>query len=225
MKQHLNFYSFNRKSIVITILFCLLLSSLNTYSQEIDTSGEYKNGNLPEKEDINPLRIGVKVGIPSFFTINVEYVTPLLDNRVAFAIDYFPLRINALDIEAKFKNFEIGSNIYLKNNGKGLYGGLSYYAFNAEATNIQDTDFDDGSFGTGKATIEFNTFNLKLGAKLGRAFYFRIELGYGFGNIPETIVITSTDGNSSTTEDIEEVISFLGAGVPIFNFGIGYSFL
>jgi len=209
----------------INFTFVLFLISFSLLSQEIDTTGEYKDGNVGTKEDINPLRIGLKVGIPSFFTINVEYVTPLLENRVAFAIDYFPLRINLLDMESKFKNFEIGSNIYLKNNGKGIYGGLSYYTFNAEATNIQDIDFDDGSYGTGDATIKFNTFNLKLGAKLGKAFYFRVELGYGFGNLPETIVITSTDGNSSTTEDIEEVISFLGAGVPIFNFGIGYSFL
>jgi hypothetical protein len=213
------------KRLLIPIVLCILFTSFNSYSQEIDTSGEYKNGNLPKKKDINPLRIGVKVGVPSFFTINVEYVTPLLDNHVAFAIDYFPLVVNALDTEGKFKNFEIGSNIYLKNTGKGIYGGLSYYSFNAEATNIQDIDFDDGTSGTGEATIKFNTFNLKLGAKLGRAFYFRIELGYGFGKIPETIVLTSKDGNSSTTEDIEETLSFLGAGVPILNFGIGYSFL
>ncbi len=186
---------------------------------------ETTNGNTETKTDINPLRIGVKVGVPSFFTVNVEYVTPLLDNRVAFAIDYFPLRINLLDIESKFKNFEIGSNIYLNNKGKGLYGGLSYYKFNAEVSNIEEVEFDDGSYGTGETTIKFNTFNLKIGAKLGKAFYFRIELGYGFGNLPETIVITSTENNSSTTEDTSEVISFLGSGVPIFNFGIGYSFL
>ena len=217
----------SKKIITIPLFLCLLLCSLISYSQEeIDTSGEYKNGNIVTKEDINPLRIGVKVGIPSFFTINAEYVTPLLDNRVAFALDYFPLRINILDTEAKFKNFEIGSNIYLKNNGKGIYGGFSYYSFNAEATNIQDIDFDDGTYGNGKAAIEFNTFNLKIGAKLGKTFYFRIELGYGFGKIPETILITSEDGNSSTTEDIGEVFSYIGeSGVPIFNFGIGYSFL
>jgi hypothetical protein len=212
------------KRITRLIILCLFFTSFNSYAQEIDTSGEYKNGNLATKEDINPLRIGVKVGIPSFFTINVEYVTPLLDNRVAFAIDYFPLRINALGTDAKFKNFEIGSNIYIKNTGKGLYGGISYYTFNAEATNLTGYGDDDDTFGTGETTIKFNTFNLKIGAKLGKAFYFRIEAGYGFGNIPKTITITGQDGNSITA-NIEEVISYLGAGVPIFNFGIGYSFL
>ena len=213
-----------KKLLFITLTLSLTLS-FNVKSQEVNSSAEIKNGNLSAKEDINPLRIGVKAGIPSIFNINIEYVTPLLDNRVAFAIDYFPLKINVSDTEAKFKNFEIGSNIYIKNTGKGIYGGLSYYKFDAHAKNI-DTDFDDGSSGPGETTIKFNTFNLKVGAKLGKAFYFRIELGYGFGNIPETIVITSEDGNSSTTEGIEEAFSYIGnAGVPIFNFGIGYSFL
>jgi len=210
------------------LLICILLVTFlsnNTFSQDNNETLETTSGNTETKTDINPLRIGVKVGVPSFFTINVEYVTPLLDNRVAFAIDYFPLRINLLDIESKFNNFEIGSNIYLNNKGKGLYGGLSYYKFNAEVNNIEEVEFDDGSIGTGETTIKFNTFNLKIGAKLGKAFYFRIELGYGFGNLPETIVITSTESNSSSIEDTSEVISFLGSGVPIFNFGIGYSFL
>jgi hypothetical protein len=209
------------------LVLLLLLTTNNIFSQEeIDTSDEYKNGNIETKEDINPLRIGVKAGIPSIFTINIEYVTPLLDNRVAFAVDYFPLRINLLDIDGRFNNFEIGSNIYFKNTGKGLYGGISYYTYDAKATNLTDYEFDNGSFGTGETSLKFNTFNLKIGAKLGKAIYFRIEAGYGFGNIPETIEITSLDGNGSTTEDIGEVFSYIGkAGVPIFNFGIGYSFL
>ncbi len=215
------------KKIIYPLILCLFLYSLTTYSQEeIDTSGKYKNGNIETKEDINPLRIGIKAGIPSFFTINIEYVTPLLDNRVAFAVDYFPLKINLLDIDGRFNNFEIGSNIYLKNTGKGLYGGISYYMFDAKATNLTDYEFDNGSFGAGETSLKFNTFNLKIGAKLGKAFYFRIEAGYGFGNIPETIEITSLDGNGSITENISEVFSYIGkAGVPIFNFGIGYSFL
>jgi hypothetical protein len=218
MKNHDNYY-------FLISIFLIMLISISSFSQNITETENVKKENLDSKEDINPLRLGFKVGVPSFFTINAEYVTPLLDNRVAFAIDYFPLRINLLDIESKFKNFEIGSNIYLNNKGKGLYGGLSYYKFNAEVTNIEEVEFDDGSYGTGETNIKFNTFNLKIGAKLGKAFYFRIELGYGFGNLPETVVITNTEGNSSTTEDIDEVISFLGSGVPIFNFGVGYSFL
>jgi len=213
------------KQYLVAISLILFLIPFSSRSQEIETTEDDDDVENPSStSDINPLRIGLKVGVPTVFSINVEYVTPLLDNRVAFTIDYFPLTLSTSDVEGKFKNFEIGSNVYLKNTGKGLYGGLSYFKFNTDAR-VSDVDFDDGSYGTGKTTIEFNTFNLKVGAKLGYAFYFRIELGYGFGQLPETVVITSEDGSSSTTEDIEEVIGFLGAGVPVFNFGIGYSFL
>ena len=212
------------KEYLVAISLFLLLIPFSSIAQENEITEEIETESSSSTSDINPLRLGVKAGVPNVFSINVEYVTPLLDNRVAFAVDYFPLTLSTSDVEAKFKNFEIGSNVYLKNTGKGLYGGISYFSFNADAR-VSDVDFDDESYGTGNTSIEFNTFNLKVGAKLGRAFYFRIELGYGFGELPETVVITSDDGNSSTTEDIEEVISFLGAGVPVFNFGIGYSFL
>lgn len=211
------------KQYLVALSLLLLLIPISSMSQEIETT-DYDDENVSATRDINPLRIGLKVGVPTVFAINVEYVTPLLDNHVALAIDYFPLTLSTSDVEAKFKNFEIGSNIYFKNTGKGLYGGFSYFKFNADAK-VTDVDFDDESYGTGETSIEFNTFNLKVGAKLGNAFYFRIELGYGFGELPETVVITSLDGSSSTTEDLDEVIGFLGSGVPVFNFGIGYSFL
>ena len=206
----------------VIVLSLLLLIPFSSISQENETID--KKEDISSTSDINPLRVGVKVGVPSVFTINVEYVTPLLDNRVAFTTDYFPLKISASDVEAKFKNFEIGSNIYLKNTGKGLYGGISYLKFNADAK-VSDVDFDDGSYGIGDTSIEFSTINLKIGAKLGYAFYFRLELGYGFGKLPETILLTSEDGGSTTKEDIEEVTGYLGSGIPVFNFGIGYSFL
>ena len=116
------------------VIFSLLLFLIpfNSFSQQNESNQYNLSGNLSSTGDINPLRVGLKVGVPSVFTMNLEYVTPLLDNRVAFAIDYFSLNVNASDVEAKFKNFEIGSNIYLKNTGKGLYGGLSYFKFDAE---------------------------------------------------------------------------------------------
>jgi hypothetical protein len=135
------------------------------YSQEINISGE--NDPIEIKKSVKPLRIGLKVGVPSILSLNVEYVTPLLNNRVAVAIDYLPFRANIGDADLKLNNFEIGSNVYVKNTGKGLYGGISYYSFNVKAENITDVDFDDGTTGAGNAEIKFNTLNLKLGAKLG----------------------------------------------------------
>lgn len=182
------------------------------------------DGNAQTEESIKPLRIGFKIGAPSVWNLHAEYVTPLLDNRVAATLDYFPLKANVSDIELKLNNVEFGSNIYLQNTGKGLYLGLSYLSFNAEA-DVIEVEYDDGSFGDGSTSLKFGTFNVKLGAKLGRTFYFRIELGYAFGSLPDQLIITAKNGNGSTTEPIEDISVLSNSGLPLFNFGIGFSFL
>lgn len=201
----------------VQLIFILILS-ISTYSQEIKP--EIQNNKQDVKESIKPLRIGFKIGIPSLVNLNAEYVTPLLNNRVAIALDYFPLSINLSDINLKLNNFEIGTNVYIKNTGKGVYGGISYFNFNAKA-DLKDVEFDDDTYGDAKTSVKFGLVNLKLGAKLGRTFYFRIELGYGFGKIPDQIVITEKGGTSFSTEDISD----FNSGLPLFNFGVGYSFL
>jgi len=127
------------------------------------------------------------------------------------------------DTNINYNNFEIGTNIYFNSEGKGLYGGISYFSFDGEGTFIE-TEFDDGSISDGKGQIDFNTINLKLGAKFGRTFYFRIEIGYGFGDIPETIIVTNPNGTQRTFEDIPDVPGIGTSGIPLFNFGIGFSF-
>nr|WP_321227624.1 hypothetical protein [uncultured Psychroserpens sp.] len=174
-------------------------------------------------KSIKPLRIGVKVGVPNIITANAEYVTPLLNNRVALAIDWMSLSKTIDDTSINYNNFEIGTNIYFNSKGKGLYAGISYFSFDGEGT-FTEVEFDNGTTEDGKGTIEFNTMNLKLGAKLGRTFYFRIEAGYGFGDIPEFIEVTNNTGTQTTTEDIPEIPGIKTSGIPNFNFGIGFSF-
>ena len=88
-----------------------------------------------------PLRIGVKVGVPNILTANIEYVTPLLNGRVALSVDYMSLSKTIDDVSINYDNFEIGSNIYIKETGKGLYGGISYFSFTSVGTYV-DTEFD-----------------------------------------------------------------------------------
>ncbi|WP_040282434.1 hypothetical protein [Psychroserpens damuponensis] len=194
-------------------LFCITFT-LPNFAQDDEAS----------TKSIKPLRLGVKVGIPNIITANAEYVTPLLNDRVALAVDWMSLSKTIDDTSINYNNFEIGTNIYFNNKGKGLYAGLSYFSFDGEGTFV-DTEFDNDSVEDGKGTIEFNTVNLKLGAKLGRTFYFRIEVGYGFGDIPETIVVSNSDGTKTTTEEIPEIPGIETSGIPNFNFGIGFSFL
>lgn len=211
MKINFHYKSAFFSSVVLMLFtgFCL--------GQEVNQ--EFKN----LSDDLNPLRIGFKLGVPNIATINVEYLTPLWDDRVALSVDYFSLSPNIGDDEVSYSNFELGTNIYFNNTGKGIYVGISYFAFNGDFT-LKDVDFDDGSFGNGKGTVDFNTINLKLGAKIGRTFYFRIEVGYGLGDIPNTIVVRGENGQSSS-EDISDVASYIGSGVPVFNLGFGWAFL
>jgi len=214
-----------RHILSIPLLIVLIIFSSNVYSQESDSNNNEGDEITETKESIKPLRIGVKIGVPSIATLTAEYVTPLLNNRIAFTLDYFPFSANISDSDVKLNNLEIGANIYLSEKGRGLYLGTGYFNFNSKITNIIETEFDDGTVDSGKTTIEFSTINLKIGAKLGRTFYFRIEAGYGFGNLPETIVITNDDGTQSVTEEIGDIGFLTSSGVPIFNFGFGWSFL
>lgn len=191
----------------------LLIFSQPLFAQDDDSA----------TKNIKPLRIGVKVGVPNIITANAEYVTPLLNNRIALAIDWMSLSKTIDDTSINYNNFEIGTNIYFNSKGKGLYAGISYFSFDGEGT-FTEVEFDNGTNEDGTGTIEFNTMNLKLGAKLGRTFYFRIEVGYGFGDIPEFIEVTNNTGTQTTTEDIPEIPGIKTSGIPNFNFGIGFSF-
>jgi hypothetical protein len=193
------------------IVLCLSLSILAQKDAE-------------ETKSIKPLRIGVKVGIPSILIANVEYVTPLLNNRIAIAVDYMSLSKTIDDTSINYDNFEIGSNIYLNKKGKGLYAGISYFSFNGEGT-FTEVEFQQDVYEDGLGDIKFNTLNLKLGAKIGRTFYFRVEAGYAFGDIPEFIVVNSKTSNSTTIEEVPEIPGINTSGLPLFNFGMGFSFL
>lgn len=211
------------KNIVLSALL-LIICTYSSFAQNNGDGVKVKNGNIATEESIKPLRIGVKDGIPNIISIHVEYVTELLGDRIAPTIDYNPFKFNVQGLEINFSNFEIGSNIYLNDTGKGLYGGLTYSKFKAEVFN-PDVSFDDDSFGPGNSVVEFNTINAKIGVKFGRKFYFRLEVGYGFGSLPEQFVTTSEDGNSSQTEQIEDVSLLGNSGLPLFNFGFGFGFL
>ncbi len=178
---------------------------------------------ITAQENIKPLRIGVRLGTPNVITMNAEYVTPLLDNRVSAAIDFMPLSYTYDDVSIAYTNFEIGSNIYMNPTGKGLYAGISYFSFHGEG-DYPEVDFEN-SVEDGTGIIDFNTINLKIGAKLGRTFYFRIEVGYGFGKLPDTILIKSNSSNETTTEEIGEIPGIGDGGLPVFNIGFGFGFL
>lgn len=116
---------------------------------------------MERTESVKPLRLGVRLGAPNLLTANLEYVTLLLDNRVAATLDYMSLSQSIDDVSIKYNNLEIGTNIYLNNTGKGLYASITYFSFKSDG-DFADVDFDDESYGDGKAQIDFSTVNLRL---------------------------------------------------------------
>ena len=171
-----------------------------------------------------PFRIGIKAGFPNIVTGNIEYVTPLVDQRLAFMIDYSTYSFNDQDVHLKYSYFEAGINYYMRREGHGPYVALSYTNMSVDLT-YEDVESDNspGVFGSATAGIGMNTLNVKLGAKWGGLIYFRPEIGYSFTPLPNTVDIQVNFNNKPSELHVEEVPSVLTGGL-IFNLGFGFSF-
>ena len=127
------------------LLITTTLISLSSYSQN------------------KPYRVGATIGIPNLVGLNLEYVTPALDNKLAATIDYSTIKLNNqdLDLDYSYSYFELGGNYYFGQKSKGLYGHLSYgrIAFKGE--------YSDPLYGSGEGKVTLNMVNLMLGAKWG----------------------------------------------------------
>lgn len=218
----------------LLLLFLVCLSTLS-FGQEIEDNAEAVDSLYPVQKRI---ALGIKIGIPNIAGFSVEAITPLFNNRVAPFFDFssFPLKLEEIEIVTKYNEF--GSNFYLGKEATGLYAGIGIGQLSTDLTftNIDLTD-RNGNRGTGtvKTNQKINTTNVKLGIKTEGTIYFRLELGYGFGNIPTAIEIKGsfdyTDQNGNTrsgtgtgTEDFPPIPGVGTNGVLIGNFGFGVSF-
>ncbi|MFT4645591.1 MAG: hypothetical protein ACI8ZX_002008 [Planctomycetota bacterium] len=200
-------------------LLCMLLIGSIAFSQEKE-----------EKSiDVNPIRIGVKIGVPDIVAGNIEFVTPLFNNRIALFADYSKFNVNEEGAEVKVNYIEGGLNIYFNTKGRGLYASASLSNLKVDGK-YTDAETRDGTLYQGSATgdVEIKTTNLKLGAKLGKKFYFRIEAGYGFGDIPQEIEVTGTEQGTGITQtdyvEIPDIPGISESGMIVANIGLGFSF-
>ncbi len=164
-----------------------------------------------------PIRVGLKFGVPMIVGLNLEYVTPVAGGRLAPSVDLSRFSISLGDAESTFSYVEVGSNIYLKDTGRGTYANLSYglVSWTGEYTN--------SSLGNAEVELNLSRINLKLGAKLGKGFYFRPEVGFaiGFGSDELEVEYTDSDGNrTTTTEDVPGILN----GGFVLNLGFGVAF-
>lgn len=223
-----------KRFIAAAFVFALFTIPVTSFSQVIE-----EPGSKPYK--VRPLRIGAKVGFPNLVGGNVEYVTPLLNKRLALNVDYSMIKSSWLEptneenynVDAsdalQFSYLEAGLNYYFFRPGKGLYGSLSYGIIQINGT-LADMEHSEDSEKRGSGIIDFknNSVNLKLGAKLGGLFYLRPEIGYTFNTLPKSIevdVIFPDGSREARTEEFEIDAPFdlLFSGL-IANIGIGFAF-
>jgi len=167
----------------------------------------------------NPFRIGVKVGFPQVAGLNIEYVTPLLNKRLALDGDYSYIPLNPSDATIKYTYYALYANYYFNHEGHGFYGGFGYSHIGLKVT--KDVTFSDGTTQSGNADIGINALNLKIGGKYGKMLYFRWELGGSLGlNSPAFEVVATKNGVTNTKSFSSP---FKGSG-PLADIGFGFSF-
>ena len=73
------------------------------------------------------------------------------------------------------------------------------------------------------------TTNLRFGFKTGGSFYFRIEIGYGLGDIPNMVIFKAIDDFNSSyseirTKEVPKINGTSESEMFVGNIGFGISF-
>ena len=151
-----------------------------------------------------PFRIGLKFGFPQLAGLNLEYVTPLLQKRLAADVDFSYISLKPNTNTVTYTNFAIGANYYFFREGKGLYGGIGYDQMGIKASGpISTTENETTTVITGNFNTNLNNLVIKIGGKHGGLLYFRWELGYMIALNTPTYILTGT-----TTKGTVETKSF-----------------
>ena len=210
-----------KKNIRITLFFIFASLSLAAQNEELkrETADTLK---------VKRLSIGIKLGIPNLASGYAELVLPLLNNHFAPYIDYSKIPLNFDDIETNIGYTEYGINYYFNKKANGFFIGIGKGSLLTDVTfnNLQFSDSTTTLIGSGSTSLDLDTTNFKIGLKTGGTIFFRLELGYGMGAIPDALRFTATlDGITETfVEDIPPIPGVGTEGILIGNIGFGLSF-
>ena len=218
--------------IAIFIVFVIFTSnkSFSQNFQKIDTI------EIDTISNLKRFSFGIKMGIPNILGLTTEAILPIFKNRVSPYFDYSSFKLNPDRTSIDLNYTDYGVNIYINTKGNGLYaslgsGNLSSLIFFEE---IELTD-ESGNKGIGSAQLKenINTFNIKLGIKSKSKIFFRLEVGYGIGKIPNNLNLngsfsyekdgTSYISNGSSNENFPTIPGIGKKGIIIGNFGFGIS--
>ncbi len=176
---------------------------------------------------VKRLSIGLKLGVPNIASVGAQYTLPILNNHLAPYFEYSSYSHDDGETEGDLSFSEFGAAYYFNEKGKGLYLGVGVSSLKVKAI-YNNVSLEEGRTGTGSGDISLNTTNLKIGLKTGGTLYFRMELGYGLGNLPKTVDFTAKDNATSytetVTEDIPAIPGISESGLFIGNIGFGLSF-
>jgi hypothetical protein len=185
-----------------------------------------------QSEYARPYRFGLKLGSPNLGGFGLEYILPVMDNKLGanFDISYIPaISLKALVPENEYGAtadpaisllyWNLSCNYYFFGSGKGLYAGLGFGRFSAniDVKSINSESFPvtyqghDGFLNImdGNANISFgiNIMPLKVGYKfVAGAFTTGLEIGYGLAFYDNAVKITGdaiVAGKSDEFPDVE----------------------
>ena len=79
---------------------------------------------------------------------------------------------------------------------------------------------------SGSTELDIDAVNLKLGVKTGGTIYLRLEAGFGFTSVPESLTFTATSNNitQTFTEELPNIPGISSDGILVGNLGLGFSF-
>lgn len=215
---------------IFTLVFFFTNKSFSQNLQKIDTV------EIDTISNLKRFSFGIKMGIPNILGLTTEVILPMFKNRVSPYLDYSSFKLNPDKTSIDLNYTDYGMNIYINSKGNGLYASLGSGTLSSLIffENIELTD-ENGNKGIGTAQLKenINTFNIKLGIKSNSKIFFRLEVGYGIGKIPNNLNLTGSfsyekDGisnisNGSSNESFPTIPGIGKYGIIMGNFGFGIS--
>ena len=210
-----------KKNFLITYLF--LLSIFTSFAQT-ESSKEENKDSLKVKH----FSIGLKLGFPNLASGSAELTLPILNNHFAPYIDYSKIPLNFESVETTIAYTEFGINYYFNKKANGFFLGIGKGSLSTDVTftNLLFSSGLQSLIGSGSTELNLDTTNFKLGVKTSGTVFFRFELGYGLGKIPDSLNFIATLNGipESFTESIPPIPGLGTSGILIGNIGFGFSF-
>ena len=219
--------------IFIITLILTIFTTNKSFTQNLQTIDTIEVDTI---SNLKRFSFGIKMGIPNILGLATEAVLPIFKNRVSPYFDYSSFKLNPDKTSVDLNYTDFGVNIYINSKANGFYASLGSGNLGSLILfeEIELTD-ENGNKGIGSAQLKenINTFNIKLGIKSNSKIFFRLEIGYGIGKIPNNLNLTGSFGyekdgmyyisKGSSTENFPTIPGIGKRGIIMGNFGFGIS--